>query len=78
MDLVWKKLVFRKCHSGTAVYKTNLELKANTFQKNKRLFLDLGKVEIAAEIEINKIKIGTLWTRPYQVDISDAAKEGEN
>jgi hypothetical protein len=64
--------------SGTATYNKKFRLEGNLFGEGKHLFLDLGRVEIAAEVYLNGKNLGVLWGRPYQVEITDEAKEGEN
>jgi hypothetical protein len=43
-----------------------------------RIFLDLGEVEVIAEVKLNGKDLGTLWKYPYRVDITDALRDGEN
>ena len=40
--------------------------------------LDLGEVKDIATVYINKINCGTIWTTPYQTDITHAIKKGKN
>jgi hypothetical protein len=42
------------------------------------LFLDLGRVEVLAEVNVNGKSFGTLWKPPYKIDITEAAKSGNN
>ena len=42
------------------------------------VFLDLGLVESLCEVRVNGKHLGVLWSKPFQVDISDALKPGEN
>jgi hypothetical protein len=42
------------------------------------LFLDLGEVHEEAEVLLNGRKLGVVWTKPARIDISKAAKRGEN
>lgn len=41
-------------------------------------FLDLGKVKNLAKIYLNGKDLGTLWTTPWRVEISDFLKESGN
>jgi hypothetical protein len=66
-----------KYFSGTASYRKEFVVNENDKQ-NKRLYLDLGEVEILAEVIINGKNMGILWTRPYRVDITDAVQTGKN
>jgi hypothetical protein len=65
-----------KYYSGTAVY-------SNTFTISKknpvmRGYIEFDSVFNIATIKVNDINCGTLWTAPYQLDISKALKQGEN
>ena len=42
------------------------------------LLLDLGRVEVMAEVKLNGKDLGILWKTPYRVDISEAIQPGEN
>ena len=64
--------------SGTATYRTTLNLPASRLTGKWRLKLDLGAVEVMARVKLNGHDLGILWKPPYQVDITDHAKAGEN
>lgn len=66
-----------KYFSGTAVYTKNFSL-ADKPKANKRWILDLGSVEVIAEVKLNDTDLGILWTRPYQADITEALQKGLN
>jgi hypothetical protein len=68
-----------KFYSGTAVYRTTFDLSAFALSAAKeKIFLDLGKVCDVATVRLNGKELGTLWTPPWSVDISAAAKVGSN
>jgi hypothetical protein len=68
-----------KFYSGTAVYeKTFTVEEAKLRTKNSKLFLDLGKVCEVAEVKVNGKSCGTVWCPPWQVEITEALKPGEN
>lgn len=66
-----------KYFSGTAAYTKRLTVPATALSGNKRLYLDLGRVEVIAEVKLNGKDLGMLWKPPYQVDITNLAKGGE-
>lgn len=62
-------------YSGTAVYRTFFDWKAETKQT---VFIDLGEVNNLAEVTVNGLNCGVVWTSPFQLDISKALKKGTN
>lgn len=64
-----------KYYSGTAVYTKSFIFKGNT---NEKIWLDLGEFSSIAEVKINGIGCGTLWTAPHRLEISKAIKRGAN
>jgi hypothetical protein len=64
-----------KYYSGTAVYRKTFALADTARQK---VLLDLGGVRELAEVKINGQSCGIVWTPPFRVDITGAAKQGEN
>jgi hypothetical protein len=66
-----------KYFSGTATYSTSFFIPKNSMT-GKTWLLDLGQVEVIAEVAINGKSLGILWKRPYQIDISKAIRKGAN
>jgi hypothetical protein len=66
-----------KHFSGTAVYQKTLQVSGLRFPVSK-LFLDLGTVGHSAKVRLNGKDLGVVWCKPWQVDITDALKPGEN
>lgn len=68
-----------KYYSGTAVYNNTFTLDFEP-QKEKQYFLELGSVKDAgiAEVKINDISKGVVWTPPFRVEITRELKKGEN
>jgi len=64
-----------KYYSGTAVYSKNFSFSGSI---NGKIWLDLGDFSSIAEVEVNDINCGTLWTAPHRLDISKAIRNGEN
>ena len=65
--------------SGAATYRKTFDLPTEKISDgNSRWFLDLGEVHSLATVRMNGKNLGTLWTAPWRVDITDAAKSGAN
>ncbi|TDD97812.1 glycosyl hydrolase [Flavobacterium cellulosilyticum] len=64
-----------KYYSGTASYTKEFKWKG---KRKDKILLNLGTIANLAEVSINGKDCGTLWTFPYQLDISDALKKGKN
>ena len=67
-----------KYFSGTAVYKTSLDVPASWLVTGDRFWLDLGDVKNLAEVRINGQLLGTVWKTPFRVDATEALKPGPN
>ncbi len=67
-----------KYFSGTATYSRRFTAPPGSTGGGKRLFLDLGRVEVLAEVIVNGKDLGTFWKPPYRVDITEAVRSGEN
>ncbi|TKC02368.1 glycosyl hydrolase [Pedobacter cryotolerans] len=64
-----------KYYSGTATYNKTF----NYVGENKgKVWIDLGAFSSIAEVKINGIDCGTLWTAPFELEVSKALKQGEN
>lgn len=64
--------------SGTATYLKTFNVPAGLAAPGRRLFLDLGRVEVMAGVKLNGLDLGVLWKQPYCVEVTDALKPGEN
>ncbi len=67
-----------KYYSGTAMYRTQFDLPGTVFSSGKKLLLNLGDVRELATVRLNGRELGTLWTQPWTIDISAAARAGNN
>jgi len=63
-------------YSGTASY--NQKFNYHSAEKNKKVWLNVGEVKNLAEVFINGVSCGVIWTPPYRVDVAKPLKEGEN
>lgn len=65
-----------KYYSGPAYYHHSFEL--SKIKKEEQVLLDLGKVTAIANVKLNGISLGGVWTAPYKIDITRALKAGKN
>ncbi len=67
-----------KYFSGSATYTKEIDLPAAMVKKDLELLLDLGKVEVIAEVNVNGKDAGILWKPPFKADITALVKPGKN
>ncbi|NLH17862.1 MAG: hypothetical protein GX455_14900, partial [Phycisphaerae bacterium] len=67
-----------KYFSGEATYSRTISIPVEMKQSGRRLYLDLGKVAVMAQVKLNGKIFPTLWKPPFIVDITDIAKTGVN
>jgi hypothetical protein len=65
-------------YSGAATYTKKFTDADDQIAKDWRYLLDLGRVEVMAEVKLNGKDLGILWKPPYRVDISSAIRPGKN
>jgi hypothetical protein len=65
-------------YSGAATYRKTFGVPPEMLGQNKRLYLDLGRVAVIAEVKLNGTDLGTLWKPPYRVDVTAAIQPGDN
>jgi hypothetical protein len=65
-----------KYYSGKATYRSEFTLPAAL--GDRRLYLDLGEVRDLAAIRVNGKELGVLWIAPWQIEITDAVRAGQN
>lgn len=65
-------------YSGPGTYRASFELPASFRAPDRRLYLDLGRVEVIATVSLNDQELGTLWAAPYEVEVTDVARVGSN
>jgi hypothetical protein len=69
-----------KYFSGTAIYTKTFSWSptAQGGSQASEQWLDLGEVQVMAQVKLNGHDLGTLWKAPYRVNISAALKPGSN
>jgi hypothetical protein len=67
-----------KYFSGTATYTTRFQVAPDATANGKRLYIDLGRVEVIADVRVNGKPAGNLWKFPYRVEITALVRPGEN
>ena len=66
-------------YSGIAKYSKTFDIPdLSKFSKTSELFINLGVVKNMARVKLNGKDLGVVWTSPWQVNISGAAKEKGN
>ena len=63
-------------YSGSAVYRTTFAL--DTLPRAENIVLDIGKFSAIAQVRINGIDAGGIWTNPPQLEVTENLKVGEN
>jgi len=64
--------------SGAATYKQTINIPPDWIDKDRQISLNLGRVEVIAEVKLNGKYLGILWKAPFTIDITSAAKAGDN
>jgi hypothetical protein len=68
-----------KYYSGIATYRKAFDLLVPPDQSpHAKIYLDLGKVAVIAEVTLNGKNLGTLWNAPYRVDVTQTVKATGN
>ena len=65
-----------KYYSGIASYERSFDCPKDP--KAKRIFIDLGRVKNMASVYLNGQNLGTVWTAPWRIDVTEAIKEKNN
>ena len=67
-----------KYFSGTASYTKKISAPRTLVASNQHAYLDLGKVQVMAQVKLNGRDLGILWKSPYVIDVTSVLREGEN
>jgi hypothetical protein len=72
-DLTSSNIPSIKYYSGTIHYSSQFE-----FTKSNKVLISLGQVANIATVIVNGKEVGTVWTAPFSLDITNAVKTGNN
>lgn len=67
-----------KYFSGIATYAKTFDWKPTVEKGSLDTWLDLGDVQVMAQVKLNGHDLGILWKAPFRVDVSDALRPGRN
>jgi hypothetical protein len=69
-----------KYFSGTATYMKDFDWNpgAKAGKQESEIWLDLGEVQVMAEVKLNGHDLGVLWHAPYRMDITQGLQTGRN
>ena len=67
-----------KYFSGVGTYTKTFDVPSTMTGTSRKLYLDLGKVAVIADVRLNGKALGTLWKAPYRVEVTDALKPVQN
>ncbi len=67
-----------KYFSGTGTYNKTISADKSWFTKDAQLSIDLGDVKNLAEVFVNGKSLGTVWKKPFVVDVTNTLKPGAN
>ncbi|MFX0555414.1 glycosyl hydrolase [Maribacter sp. CXY002] len=65
-----------KHFSGTATYLNTFSISEK--EEGNTYHINLGEVKNIAEVILNGVNVGTVWKVPFELDVTDAIKTGEN
>lgn len=64
-----------KYYSGTAIYTKDFQWNGSLKEKT---WIELGQIENIAEVSLNGLNCGTIWTNPHRLEISGKLRKGNN
>ena len=65
-----------KYYAGTATYDNTFNV--SSLDKSAKYVIDLGDVKNIAEVIVNGKNMGTVWKKPFKLDVSEALNAGNN
>jgi hypothetical protein len=66
-----------KYFSGTATYQTEFDIQSSILQ-SPNIQISFENIGVLATVLVNSQEAGTLWTKPYKLNINNLLKEGKN
>jgi len=67
-----------KYYSGAATYRRKFSVPAGLVSKDREFMLDLGRVQVIAQVKLNGQDLGILWKEPFRIDVTGRVKPGDN
>jgi hypothetical protein len=67
-----------KYYSGTAIYHHTFNLPEEWAAPHRRIYLDLGRVEVLAGVKLNGRSLGLVWKTPFRVEVTGMLRPGPN
>lgn len=67
-----------KHFSGVATYVKSVNIPQPMLGPGSKLYLHLGDVQVMAKVRLNGKDLGLLWRPPYRLEITPAARAGDN
>lgn len=67
-----------KYFSGTATYRSTFDLPKGFLSDGRTVSLDLGDVQVIAEVKLNGRNLGLLWKPPFTVNVTHALRPAGN
>jgi hypothetical protein len=67
-----------KYFSGTAVYTKQFDVRSDRLTDNHEVEIDLGDVQVIAEVILNEKNLGILWKPPYSINATGLLNEKNN
>ena len=67
-----------KYFSGTAAYRKTFDVPKSFLAPGNAACLDLGDVQVIAQVKLNGRDLGVLWQPPYRADVTGVLRPGTN
>jgi hypothetical protein len=64
--------------SGTATYTKEFDLAGSSLVTGQEIWLDLGNVQVMAQVRLNGKDMGILWKPPFKLNATPGLKAGKN